>query len=66
MAFPSGFTDINKVVVSVADNAEIKKSDAIQCAEQVREAVSNWSSFAEEAGLSKEKTKTIREQIKHV
>ena len=54
----------NDDFLNVADNAGIKRSDAIQCEEQVREAVSNWSSFAEEADLSKGKIRRIQKELK--
>jgi serine/threonine-protein kinase HipA len=54
----------NDDFLAVADNAGIKRSDAIQCEEQVREAVSNWSSFAEETDLSKGKIGRIQKELK--
>lgn len=54
----------NDDLLAVADNAGIKRSDAIVCEEQVREAVSNWSSFAEEADLSKGKIGRIQKELK--
>lgn len=50
--------------IAVAENAGIKRSDAIQCEEQASEAVSNWSSFAEEADLSKGKIGRIQKELK--
>ena len=39
--------------IKVAEKAGIRKGDAEKCIGQVKEAVGNWESFAEEAGLSK-------------
>ena len=55
---------INDDFLAVADNAGIKRSDAIQCEEQVREAVSSWSLYAEEADLSKGKVERIQKELK--
>lgn len=48
----------------VADKAGLKKSEAENCIEQVENAVSMWSDFAKEAGLSSERTKIIKEILK--
>ena len=48
----------------VADKAGLKKSEAEKCIEQVENAVSMWSDFAKEAGLSSERTKIIKEILK--
>lgn len=45
--------------IKVAEKAGIKKAEAEKCIRQVKEAISNWESFAREAGLSK----TNAEQI---
>ena len=49
---------------AVAKNAGIKKADAIMCLEEVRDAISNWTSFAQEAELSKGKEKSIGQQMR--
>ncbi|MCR5457887.1 MAG: type II toxin-antitoxin system HipA family toxin [Clostridiales bacterium] len=49
--------------LTVAENAEIKKSDALICEEQVSDAVSKWNTFAEESELSKRATELIRRQL---
>lgn len=46
-----------------AKNVGIRKSDAVECIGRVRDAVSEWASFAGKAGLSKEKTEAIGRQI---
>ena len=48
--------------LTVAKMAGIKKNDAAECEEAVRDAVSKWAAFAEASGLSKEKTDRIRKQ----
>ncbi|MBO5377218.1 MAG: type II toxin-antitoxin system HipA family toxin [Ruminiclostridium sp.] len=48
----------------VADKAGLKKSEAENCIEQVENAVSMWSDFAKESGLSSERTKIIKEILK--
>ncbi len=51
-------------ILTVAEHAGIKKTDALICEEQVSEAVSKWASFADEAGLSKRKAENINKQLK--
>lgn len=50
--------------LTVAKIVGIKKNDAAECEEAVRDAVSKWAAFAEASGLSKEKTDRIRKQLK--
>ena len=45
--------------MKVAEFAGIKKAEAEKCIKQVKDAVSKWESFAEEAGLSKTNTERI-------
>ena len=51
-------------IMSVAENAGIKKSDAMICEEQVSNAVSKWHCFAEDSGLSKRKAEMIQKHLK--
>ncbi len=53
-----------KDFLAAASVAGIGKNEAAACEEEVAAVVSGWSSFAEEAGLSEEKTGMIRKQIK--
>lgn len=46
--------------LKVAEKAGIKKSEAEKCIEQVKAAVSKWSSFAEKAGLSLKNVERIQ------
>ncbi len=46
-------------LLAVAEDAGIRKGEADACEQEVREAVSKWSSFAEEAGLTRRKAETI-------
>lgn len=46
--------------IKVAEKAGIKKSEAEKCIQQVKNAVSEWSNFAKEAGLSKKNTERIK------
>ena len=48
-----------RVVMKVAEFAGIKKAEAEKCIKQVKDAVSKWEAFAEEAGLSKTNTERI-------
>jgi serine/threonine-protein kinase HipA len=45
--------------MTVAEFAGIKKAEAEKCIKQVKDAVSKWEAFAEEAGLSKTNTERI-------
>lgn len=45
--------------IKVAEFAEIKKAEAEKYIKQVKDAISKWDSFAEEAGLSKINTERI-------
>ena len=45
--------------MKVAEFAGIKKAEAEKCIKQVKDAVSKWEAFAEEAGLSKTNTERI-------
>ena len=47
--------------MKVAEKAGMKKSEAEKCIKQVKDAISKWDSFAEEAGLFK----TNAEKINH-
>lgn len=48
----------------VAEKAGIKKAEAEKCMDQVKEAVSNWRSFAETAELSLKNTERIERFLK--
>lgn len=50
-------------LLSTADSAGIKRSSAKGYIEEVRDAVSRWSHFAEEAGIAKSKEDFIKKQI---
>lgn len=57
-------SDINKEdLYAVVLSAGIRKADAKRCIEQVREAVNNWMTFAQEAELSETYAKSIAEII---
>ena len=57
--------DITKEdLFAVANDAGIKTSEAAACMEQVDEAVSKWTIFADEAGLSEEKIEKIQKQLR--
>ena len=56
----------NDDLMRVAEKAGIKKADAEKCISQVKNAVSGWSGFAEEAGLSKLNTERISKFIKPI
>lgn len=45
--------------MKVAEKAGMKKAEAEKCINQVKDVVSKWDSFAEEAGLSKTNTENI-------
>ncbi len=59
---PEGITKGD--IMSVAENAGIKKSDAMICEEQVSNTVSKWHCFAEDSGLSKRKAEMIQKHLK--
>lgn len=46
--------------MKVAEKAGLKKNEAEKCIKQVKDAVSRWDSFAEEAGLSKTNADRIK------
>lgn len=48
----------------VAEKAGIKKASATKCINEVLSAIARWDEFAEEAGLSLQKTKKIKKQLK--
>ena len=50
--------------LAVANDAGIKKSEAAESEEQIREAISKWNYYAEEAELTKSKTDIINEMLK--
>ena len=50
--------------LAVANDAGIKKSEATESEEQIREAISKWDYYAEEAELTKSKTDIINEMLK--
>ena len=50
--------------LAVANDAGIKKSEAAESEEQIREAISKWDYYAEEAELTKSKTDIINEMLK--
>jgi serine/threonine-protein kinase HipA len=50
--------------LSVANDAGIKKSEAADAEEQIREAISKWDYYAEAAELTKSKTDIINEMLK--
>lgn len=56
--------DINlNDLLAVADKAGIKHSNAIGCIEQVQNTVSDWTRFADEAGLSINQTEFVKKNL---
>ena len=49
----------NDDFMKVAEFAGIKKAEAEKCIKQVKDAISKWNSFADEAGLSKTNAERI-------
>lgn len=49
----------NADYLAVAKDAGLRKGEAAACEQEVREAVSKWGSFAEEAGITRKKAQTI-------
>lgn len=47
-------------IITVAEKAGLKKTEAERCIKQVKDAVSKWDSFAEEAGLSSKNAERIQ------